>query len=198
MVELLHPRRLCVVPRRDRTASTPASVCGCIATTRASSPSSVCRPVHRRTAPCAPATSITAVGGQSVATHIDRRRRRCAARTGRHDGHSELPPSCGGAHCQLAPHAPSDSRRDCEGHRLGHDYQGECVLEGVGAKVSASSPRPRARGTSPASCSTCGATRAGCSTRACKTASVFLDGGPVVTFQKRGAAPLQLTAARRW
>ena len=27
-----------------------------------------------------------------------------------------------------------------------------------------------------------------------KTASVFLDGGPVVTFQKRGAAPLLLTA----
>jgi len=28
-----------------------------------------------------------------------------------------------------------------------------------------------------------------------RTASVFLDGGPVVTFTKRGAAPLQLTAA---
>jgi carboxyl-terminal processing protease len=27
-----------------------------------------------------------------------------------------------------------------------------------------------------------------------KTASVFLDGGPVVTFQKRGSRPLQLTA----
>ena len=74
------------------------------------------------------------------------------------------------------------------------DRRSRAFTRGVGREVRARRWRPTSQRGPAASCSTCATTRAACSTEAVEVASVFLDGGPVVSYERRGARPRTLDA----